>query len=213
MVQKYIKGMSNRGPVITWSIANAATKALIRKYPNVVGDIDLDSWYWAQSLFHRMGFSRCWKTSTKVDLSESARKEIEYLFLYEIISKVEKKECHPWFNFDQTPLHRKITKWLQLLVLMWIMDIFTGKMTSAVKDVLEENHILVTNVSANLTRFYQRLDLMVNGSTKRFIAKKFNSWSVRATNTWWVGVSLVNHWKRSISNCTFWPWNHCMQPG
>ena len=65
---------------------------------------------------------------------------------------------------------------------MWIMDIFTGQMTSAVKDVLEENHILVTNVSANLTRFYQRLDLMVNGSTKRFIAKKFNSWSVRATN-------------------------------
>ena len=62
------------------------------------------------------------------------------------------------------------------------MDIFTGQMTSAVKDVLEENHILVTNVSANLTRFYQRLDLMVNGSTKRFIAKKFNSWSVRATN-------------------------------
>ena len=32
------------------------------------------------------------------------------------------------------------------------MDVFTGQMTSAVK-VLEQNHILVTNVSANMTRF------------------------------------------------------------
>ena len=33
-----------------------------------------------------------------------------------------------------------------------IMDVFTGQMTSAVK-VLEQNHILVTNVSANMTSF------------------------------------------------------------
>ena len=37
-----------------------------------------------------MGFLRCQKTSTKVDLPESAQKEIEYLFLQEIILKVEK---------------------------------------------------------------------------------------------------------------------------
>ena len=57
-----------------------------------------------------------------------------------------------------------------------ITNVFTGQMTSAVKEVLEENHILVTNVPANMTRSYQPLNLTVNGSPKRFIAKKFNSW-------------------------------------
>ena len=56
------------------------------------------------------------------------------------------------------------------------MDVFTGQMTSAFKEVLEENNTLVTNVPANMTRFYQPLDLTVNGSAKRFIVKKFNSW-------------------------------------
>ena len=36
-----------------------------------------------------------------------------------------------------------------------IMNVFTRKMTSAVKVVLGENHILVTNVPANMIRFYQ----------------------------------------------------------
>lgn len=57
-----------------------------------------------------------------------------------------------------------------------IMDVFTGQMTPDVKDVLEVNNILVTNVPANMTRFYQPLDLTVNGSAKRFLAKKFNGW-------------------------------------
>ena len=106
MVQKYIKGMSNRGVVITWSIAYATAKALIRKYPIVVGDINVDSSYWAQSLFRRMGFSRLRKTSTKVDLPESVRKEIEYFFLYGNVSKVEKNAIPDFIiiNFDQTPL-------------------------------------------------------------------------------------------------------------
>ena len=57
-----------------------------------------------------------------------------------------------------------------------MMDVFTGQITSAVKEILEENHIMVTYVPANLTRFYQPLDLTVNGSAKRFIAKKINHW-------------------------------------
>ena len=54
-------------------------------------------------------------------------------------------------------------------------DVFTGQMTSEVKEVLQKNTILVTNVPANLTRFYQPLDLIVNESAKRIITKKFNS--------------------------------------
>ena len=57
-----------------------------------------------------------------------------------------------------------------------IMDVFTGQMTTEVLDVLTSNNILVTNVPANMTRFYQPLDLTVNGAAKRFIAKKFNGW-------------------------------------
>ena len=45
-----------------------------------------------------------------------------------------------------------------------IMDVFTWQMTSAIKEVLEENCIIVTNVPANMTCFYQPLDLTVNGS-------------------------------------------------
>ena len=55
-----------------------------------------------------------------------------------------------------------------------IMDVFTGQMTSKVKEFLKENKILLTNVTANMTRFYRPLDLTVNRSVKRFIAKKFN---------------------------------------
>ena len=45
-----------------------------------------------------------------------------------------------------------------------IMNVFTWQMTSAIKEVLEENCILVTNVPANMTCFYQPSDLTVNES-------------------------------------------------
>ena len=56
------------------------------------------------------------------------------------------------------------------------VDVLTGQMTSEVKEVLQENKILVANVPVTMTRFYQLLDLTVNGSAKRFIAKKCNGW-------------------------------------
>ena len=98
--------MSNRGAVITWSIANSAAKALMRKYPGIVGDIDIDSSSWAQSLFLCMGFVKRRKTSSKLDIPEAARKEIEYVFLYEIASRVEKYNIPKSLviNLDQTPL-------------------------------------------------------------------------------------------------------------
>ena len=287
MVQEYIQSMSNRGASITWSIANSAAGALIKKYPGVVGDIDLDSSSWAQSLFRRMGFTRRRKTTSKVDIPEAARKEIEYLFLYEIVNKVEKYKIPDSLviNLDQTPLKivqcsnttlakknsknvtivgssdkRSITatfsitlsgkflpmqliyggktqqslpryqfpsgfslsvnekhfsnttesiKLLKEIIIPYVkkereakglgedqkalvvMDVFTGQMTSEVRDVLRENNILVTNVPANMTRFYQPLDLTVNGSAKRFLAKKFNGWySQQIAEKLDLGVSL-----------------------
>ena len=53
-----------------------------------------------------MNFVKRRKTSSKVDIPGKARKEIEFLFLHEIVSKVEKHNIAPELilNIDQTPL-------------------------------------------------------------------------------------------------------------
>ena len=106
MVQNYIKRMNNRGALITCSVANAAPKALIRKCLSVIDVIDVGFSSWAQGLFCWMGFSRRQKFSVKVDIPATARKEIEYLFLYEIVLRVEQYAIADLLiiNFDQTPL-------------------------------------------------------------------------------------------------------------
>ena len=43
MIQSYIKSLSNCGGVVNTMIANAATKALMKRYPNLVGKIDVDN--------------------------------------------------------------------------------------------------------------------------------------------------------------------------
>ena len=42
MVQKYLITLSKRGDMINTTIANATAKALMSKYPHVVGQIDMD---------------------------------------------------------------------------------------------------------------------------------------------------------------------------
>ena len=39
-------------------------------------NIDLDSSYWAQIVFRRMGFKRKMRTTSKVDIPEGVKKEI-----------------------------------------------------------------------------------------------------------------------------------------
>ena len=56
------------------------------------------------------------------------------------------------------------------------MDVFTGQMTPAVLDAFKEENICIVNVPANRTKFYQPLDLTVNGYAKRFLKRKFNEW-------------------------------------
>ena len=53
-----------------------------------------------------MNFVKRRKTSSKVDIPDKARKEIEFLFLHEIVTKVEKHKISPELilNIDQTPL-------------------------------------------------------------------------------------------------------------
>ena len=56
------------------------------------------------------------------------------------------------------------------------MDVFTGQMNSDVLNLFRDNNILLTNVSPNMTKFYQPLDLTVNGFSKQFMAQNFNDW-------------------------------------
>ena len=106
MVQQHLRFLSKKGSVINTTVANANARALIRKYPHVAGDVDVESSRWAKSLFARMNFVRRRKISSQVEIPENAWKEIELLFLHEIVSKVEKYKIPSELiiNIDQKPL-------------------------------------------------------------------------------------------------------------
>ena len=89
MVRKYLLPMSKRGGAVNTTIANATAKALMSKYPHVVDQVDVElSSRLAKSLFSRMKFFKWRKTSSKMDILDGARKEIEFLYLHDIVSKV-----------------------------------------------------------------------------------------------------------------------------
>ena len=59
----------------------------------------------------------------------------------------------------------------QRALVVW--DVFKGQMTPVVKSELESLNIVLVAVPANMTHFFQPLDLTVNGSTKKFMRKQF----------------------------------------
>ena len=105
IVQKYITASSNRGKVISSSIATSTAKALVSGNPGYVGQIDLESSSWAQSLFRRMGFVRRRGTTAKLEIPDGAFKEAQLLFTHDIVSKVDKYNIPDSLiiNIDQTP--------------------------------------------------------------------------------------------------------------
>ena len=56
------------------------------------------------------------------------------------------------------------------------MNVFTGQMTSDVVNLLQDSEILLINVPANMTKFYQPLGLTGNNYAKRLVAQKTNDW-------------------------------------
>ena len=105
MVQKYIIASSNCSNVISRSIATSTATALISRNPGYVGQIDLESSSWAQSLFRRMGFVRRRGTTAKLEIPDGAFKEAQLLFTHDIVSKVDKYNIPDSLviNIDQTP--------------------------------------------------------------------------------------------------------------
>ena len=61
---------------------------------------------------------------------------------------------------------------------MLLMDIFKGQMTDPVKEILKGNNIIIQKVPANLTYFFQQLNVQggPNGYAKRFMRKKSTFW-------------------------------------
>jgi len=59
---------------------------------------------------------------------------------------------------------------------LMIMDAFTGQMTKDVVNKYLDSDILIVNVPKNMTKFYQPLDLTVNGFCKKFLKGKFSDW-------------------------------------
>lgn len=63
---------------------------------------------------------------------------------------------------------------------LMIWDVFKGQMTDKVKDKLKELNIELVSVPANMTHFFQPLDLTVNGSAKKFMQNQFSKFYCNA---------------------------------
>ena len=57
-----------------------------------------------------------------------------------------------------------------------IMDVFKGKMTSVVLNMLKANNICLTKVPENMTNFYQLLYVIVNHYAKLLMKRMFMEW-------------------------------------
>ena len=57
---------------------------------------------------------------------------------------------------------------------MW--DVFKGQMTQRVKDRLTSLNLELVPVPANMTHFFQPLDLTVNGYAKKFVRNQFTEY-------------------------------------
>ena len=57
-----------------------------------------------------------------------------------------------------------------------IFDVFKGQKTERVQEVIAKNDCVCVFVPANMTNYFQPLDLTVNGPAKQFLKGKFEEW-------------------------------------
>ena len=67
----------------------------------------------------------------------------------------------------------KIAKKQKALI---VMDVFTGQMIEDAVKRYQDNNILIVNIPRNMTKYYQPLDLTVNGYCKKFLKRNFTQW-------------------------------------
>ena len=78
---------------------------------------------------------------------------------------------YPYIKKKQTEMKLPET---QKTLIIW--DVFRGQMTERVKDKLTSLSIEPVSVPANMTHFFQPLDLTVNGSAIMFMRKQFTEY-------------------------------------
>ena len=164
MVQKHISSLSKKGSVINTTVGNATANALISKYPYVAGDIDVNFSCWAKSLFARMNFVKRRKTFSKVDISDQARKKIEFLFLLEIVTNVEEHNIPPKLvlNIDQTPLK---------YVLGGIETLAPGGETSVTIEGSSDKRSITGTFAISLHRHFLPMQLIYGGKTSQSLPR------------------------------------------
>ena len=59
---------------------------------------------------------------------------------------------------------------------LMVIDVFTGQMTEDVVKKYQDNNILIVNVPKKGTKYYQPLDLTVNGYCQKLLKHKFTQW-------------------------------------
>ena len=93
--------LSNREGVVNRATVNTTTHALLIRYPYLVDKISVSS-----ELISRIGFKKRRKTLSALDIPDSSRKEIEYVFVQNIVDTVERYKIllSLILNLDQTPL-------------------------------------------------------------------------------------------------------------
>ena len=75
LVQNYLKATRHKEGVVNSLVAIATAKALLKQYPRLEKEDLKVGRFWAQSLFRRMDFVRCMKTTGKVHIPVSAQRE------------------------------------------------------------------------------------------------------------------------------------------
>ena len=107
MVQKFLLALRSSGGLIASVIAVSVAKALIAANLHLMLDnTDMDSSFWAKSLFGRMGFKKRLKTTDKIEVLDGAKKETQLLYLHDIVSLVDDHNIPDRLilNLDQTKL-------------------------------------------------------------------------------------------------------------
>ena len=56
------------------------------------------------------------------------------------------------------------------------MDVFNGQMTAEVNELLEKNDIELEKVPTNMSKYYQPIDLTMNGFSKQTLKASFAEW-------------------------------------
>ena len=105
-VKNFLFALRQKGGVVNTVVAIATAKALIeRSKDEHLKLIDLESCYWAESLFRRMGFVKRASTTSRPEIPYGSRKEAELIFHHDIAYKVEKFQIPELLiiNINQTP--------------------------------------------------------------------------------------------------------------